>query len=291
MDLITTISGKKMVSLFSSEIIVDRQLPKYKTGEEDTEVKARNIAFDEVDVEWVSSDFRSDAITINSNTPKQLSLWEQLLSKVGLMKVPTITQEMKKLEKEESTKMSVMQFFKDIKVSLNDSEWVNYEKTIENYRKELARSKQMGQTALFENLKKKISVVKQESVLQSKQVKYLTQEQLLTLGDKTKRGIKLDYIKNFVRIIPDDIYDKKVEADTWCIYDNYVVMHYDPSNTASQMTEKEKKEEEERKKDPILFGVIKGSTNLYYIGDWIDEYCDLTLEKALEIINDKKENA
>lgn len=47
-------------------------------------------------------------------------------------------------------------------------------------------------------------------------------------------------------------------------------------------------------KDPILFGVMEHSRKLYYIGDWKDEYCDLTLEdmftslgeKVLEINND-----
>ena len=39
------------------------------------------------------------------------------------------------------------------------------------------------------------------------------------------------------------------------------------------------KREIEAKKDPILFGVIKDSNKLYYIGDWITEDCNLTWEK------------
>lgn len=41
------------------------------------------------------------------------------------------------------------------------------------------------------------------------------------------------------------------------------------------------------KKDPILFGVIRNSDKLYYIADWVDEYCDLTLEKMFETLQDK----
>jgi hypothetical protein len=44
------------------------------------------------------------------------------------------------------------------------------------------------------------------------------------------------------------------------------------------------KAEVEKAKDPILFGVVKGTRNLYYIGDWIDEYCDLTLDKFLSVL-------
>jgi hypothetical protein len=40
--------------------------------------------------------------------------------------------------------------------------------------------------------------------------------------------------------------------------------------------------EAERRKDPILFGVIRGSRKLYYLGSWEDEYCDLTLDKFIE---------
>lgn len=37
-----------------------------------------------------------------------------------------------------------------------------------------------------------------------------------------------------------------------------------------------------REKDPILFGVFSFQPDvLYYIVDWIDEYCDLTLDKLL----------
>lgn len=60
-------------------------------------------------------------------------------------------------------------------------------------------------------------------------------------------------------------------------------MHYDPKKKNTELTKKEK----EKKRDPILFGIIKHSRNFYYIGDWIDEYCDLTLKEAVLIIEDK----
>ena len=48
-------------------------------------------------------------------------------------------------------------------------------------------------------------------------------------------------------------------------------------------------EEEKRiKKDPILFGVIYGSNKLYYIADWVDEYCDLTWDQVVEKLEKDK---
>lgn len=42
----------------------------------------------------------------------------------------------------------------------------------------------------------------------------------------------------------------------------------------------------EKRKDPILFGVIAGSNKLYFIGDWIDEYCDLRFDDVVKQCTD-----
>lgn len=39
-----------------------------------------------------------------------------------------------------------------------------------------------------------------------------------------------------------------------------------------------------RAKDPILFGMIANSDKLYFVADWTDDYCDLTLDKMLKVI-------
>ena len=49
-----------------------------------------------------------------------------------------------------------------------------------------------------------------------------------------------------------------------------------------------RRKEVEKAKDPILFGVIAGSNKLYYIDDWIDEYCDLRFENIVDIIGKDK---
>ena len=63
-------------------------------------------------------------------------------------------------------------------------------------------------------------------------------------------------------------------------FDHNPHYHYDPEGKSTQMT----KEEIERMKDPILFGVFKGSRRLFYITDWIDEYCDLTLDDVTKVV-------
>lgn len=97
----------------------------------------------------------------------------------------------------------------------------------------------------------------------------------------------MDYIKNYARPIPQEVIDKKLKADNLHVFDNYVVLHYDPQKKSYAQTSKEKEIERQKKADPILFGLIKGSRNLYYVADWIDEYCDLTLDKFLKVTDDK----
>ena len=48
----------------------------------------------------------------------------------------------------------------------------------------------------------------------------------------------------------------------------------------------DKGEEMKKRKDPILFGVIAGSNKLYFIGDWIDEYCDLRFDDVVKQCTD-----
>jgi hypothetical protein len=63
-------------------------------------------------------------------------------------------------------------------------------------------------------------------------------------------------------------------------------MHYDPNKKSYKQTKEEyeaqKAAEEAKRRDPIMFGVLKDSRKLYYIGSWEDEYCDLTIDKFIE---------
>ena len=48
-----------------------------------------------------------------------------------------------------------------------------------------------------------------------------------------------------------------------------------------------------REKDPILFGTFQDAATrtiverFYFIGDWVDEYCDLTLDKMVATVQEK----
>ena len=70
------------------------------------------------------------------------------------------------------------------------------------------------------------------------------------------------------------------------VFDNYVILYYDPEGTVY----KETAYEEAKRRDPIIFGVIAGSKKLYYVADWVDEYCDLTLDAFVDALGIEKDD-
>lgn len=194
-----------------------------------------------------------------------------------------------KFKKEEKkVTMTIVQFFSSLANSLNEMKslqdvGLHYETLITNAVKG-------GQTALAEQLKSRLESAKSESQLVAFGLKqYLLEGQIVDFYNKTNKDkkLKLTWIKNFVKPIPTKIMHEKAILDEQGVFDNYVVLHYDPFNDATNLTEFEKKQEEIRKKDPILFGLIKGSRRLYYVGDWIDKaYCDLTLDQVIDTLEE-----
>lgn len=148
----------------------------------------------------------------------------------------------------------------------------------EGYHQLIEKAKSMGQLALAEKLIKELPIKMYEHKLFASNFKrFIDEQDIIKFALKCEKGLKLTYIKNYIRVIPSDVADKKKEADSLEIFDNYAILHYDPDGKATEMTDAEK----EKAKDPILFGLIRNSTKLYFIGDWKDEMCDLTLEQIV----------
>lgn len=182
--------------------------------------------------------------------------------------------------------IDALQFFKLVKLTSKES--VNtYRDRVSDYLKQVYNAATIGQTALLENLIRGMVTNKYESVLYAEGYYYAINEtQMVDFVKKCEKGIKLEYIKNFTRPIPQNVVDKINHINKLEVFDNYVVLYYDPDGKIYQETAKE----EAKRKDPIIFGLIAGSEKLYYIADWVDEYCDLTLEKFIDTIGVNKED-
>ena len=94
------------------------------------------------------------------------------------------------------------------------------------------------------------------------------------------KDVKIIELKNYERTIPDEIIEVVDKVGKY--FDGLYVVFTDYTGKVERQIKKE-----ERTADPILFGVFKNDeTNtiierFYYLGDWVDEYCDLTLDKMV----------
>jgi hypothetical protein len=178
------------------------------------------------------------------------------------------------------TFLSVEQFFSSVHNSQREIEVVT--ERARGYELAMVKASRAGQQALFEQLTDGLHANRMEAQLVAiGMARYLSEEDLVRFYKKSDRGMRLDWIKNFTRQIPDEILVKKVRADGIGIFDNYAVLHYDPDVKSWAETQKER---EEHMRDPILFGLMRGRRRLYVVGDWVDEYCNLTLDQVADAL-------
>ncbi len=275
---------------------VDRNLPKYTKGQE--VVLTESLQFQN-GTTWVTVGGGSTATTVSGIGQIIVSnneFWGNSGSNdgVGFQKTekPSFWDRFKKKDKkvvkERQKTMTILNFFSSLAQSLNDLKTlqdigIHYETLITNAEK-------AGQKALVDKLKLRLESAKSEIQLVVFGLqKYLTEEQVVDFYNQTDKdkNLKLTWIKHFIKPIPSKALEEKAKLDGQFVFDNYVILHYDPNNDATDLTTEEKEERVKREKDPILFGVIKDSRRLYYIADWQDDYCTLTLDTVIETLQEK----
>ena len=107
------------------------------------------------------------------------------------------------------------------------------------------------------------------------------EDYITKVADKT---VKIVELSRYMREIPDEIVETVSKVKD--IFDELYVVFTDYTGKEERKVEKER-----RDKDPILFGVFKNnavvSDRFYFLGDWVDEYCDLTLDKLIDQYKEK----
>jgi hypothetical protein len=277
--------GLKELEIFDN-FQVDRDLPKYKKDGDNGGAKLQYGETDNTTPQaWIS-------VPTTGNLDGRV--WVGGMELKPSAKARFIGWLLKKLQKTNSTQeeeqkkarkiISIVEFFTG--VSKSYEELTPIAEIAEHYQKALIQAKVMRQTALLQKLEDLLDMVKGEAVLIAMGLKkYVSEKQVVEFYEQVgeDKNLKLTWIRNFGRIIPEEVYVVKKDVDERKIFDNYVILHYDPENNGEKLT----KEEIEKKKDPILFGVIKNSKKLYFIADWKDDYCDLTLEEMFNVLGEK----
>lgn len=142
-----------------------------------------------------------------------------------------------------------------------------------------------GQYKKAEVVKQLRTIVAEESVVVAAGfTAYVSEDTMIEFLRKSERGTMVDFLRYYDDEIPPEAIEKKVAADKLMVFDNYVVAHYSDliqkaAKVEKKVSDKEEKKQREKRRDPILFGLIKNSRKLYFICDWKTDTDDLTLEK------------
>jgi hypothetical protein len=110
--------------------------------------------------------------------------------------------------------------------------------------------------------------------------------------DKVKDvDIKFKKLEEYDRPIPANVTKRLNKFKKLKMFDGYMVLYLDYKekididNKKKSVAEVKTNKQKIKEKDPILFGTLDYEPDkLYFIADWVDEYCDLTLDKFLQTI-------
>lgn len=190
---------------------------------------------------------------------------------------------------EEMTPQEYFDYLKSKKEEITEKELNNFYKgclvLVEKY-------KTTGQKKVIKKLKFLVDCVdKEREIIKLGINSFVYREDIEEFIDKiSKNTVKIIELENYPREIPDKIVE--TIAKTKHIFDQMYIVFTDYTGRVEKEVRKER-----RDKDPILFGTFQtkiensnGRFNqeeflindrFYFLGDWIDEYCDLTMDKFL----------
>lgn len=190
--------------------------------------------------------------------------------------------ELKKTEENTGLELTPQQYFeeiKDRKHHITDAELVKvYDNCLDLLNKYKITGQQKGMRKLMFHLE---CIEKEREIVKMGINTFIYRDDIEEYIDSVaKDTVKIIELENYEREIPDEIVE--VVAAVKDKFDQLYVVFTDYTGKVERQVEKERRE-----KDPILFGTFQNPSNrtvidrFYYLGDWEDEYCDLTLDKMV----------
>lgn len=210
-----------------------------------------------------------EAILKQARFVRSLRFWDRVKSKIPFVKKPV------------PVTVAMDELIGHIELTSTDELAARMAKIIaieENMRK-------AGQYKKADAVKAYRTILAEESVVVAAGfTSYITEANMIDFIRKSERGTMVDFLRYYEDELPQEVIDKKLAADKLMVFDNYVVAYYSDLihravATQQKVSAREEQKVRERRRDPILFGVIKNSRKLYYICDWTTDTDDLTLEK------------
>lgn len=155
---------------------------------------------------------------------------------------------------------------------------------------------ELGQTGLANKLKSNIQHLVNERILLNNGFDKFVHRKDITryielVKDKKVHVCELD---KFPRLIPDAAKQLLKKARSLEVFQDFWVVYVDYSDDQDSALTEQEKQQRKKNRDPIIFGTFEKPEKatldkMYFVCDWTDEYCDLTLDKMVKelVKNDK----
>ena len=182
-------------------------------------------------------------------------------------------------EKQTEKSLSPYEYFQSVKSKINKINNEDLNKLYSISMELLEKYKKTGQIKSAKKLAFHIkSLLKEKEIIDLGITKFVYREDIENyIENIAEKRVKIIELKNYPREIPDELVET-IEK-TKDIFDELYVLFTDYTDEVEKEVEKER--------DPILFGSFISRKldamcqRMYYLGDWEDEYCDLTLDKLV----------
>lgn len=177
------------------------------------------------------------------------------------------------------TPYSVDLIFSFVKSKFSKLEQREIEQRLRNLRLVIQSCSETGQTALADQmLIEQATAIRQQEVAAAGYDTFVTLKDVMKFKDKTKTQIDWAPLEKFPRPIPQGIRNKIATVKKKNLFDELMVLFHNPTKEQLSSTK-----EKIISKDPILFGRFAYAPEvLYFICDWEDEVCHLTMKEFVK---------
>ena len=160
--------------------------------------------------------------------------------------------------------------------------------------KKIKNAHRIGQKSMIEELNKQLGWLRKEIQVINELwlVNYVYEKDIVDLESVgiEDRTIYRKPLRKYLWEIPNDCLDDIANAADSKLFDEIVIIYTRKTGKKTSRLDKTKKVADmgRKKVDPIAFGSINSTGKLFIITDWIDEECDLNVEKLEKHVTIRK---
>lgn len=202
-------------------------------------------------------------------------------------------QQQETVQKGQTKRISPKLYFSYVKSKLNKTQTKKLKSRLQKLQSLVRNADENGQKALYEEFSRMLIVAVRES--EAAACGYDVYVDLSDINkfiykvtenaQSNRNPIRFKKLEEFPRPVPAKVGKIIKSVQTKGLFDELHVLYLDYTGEEIKSTK-----EKIREKDPVLFGKFAHDNNRYFfITDWIDEHCDLTLSKFVDKLKEDDE--